>query len=132
MWGALIGLLFLVPIAGIAIGAGLGALAGKASDYGIDDKFMKDLTKEMKPESSALFVLGDSESPDKLTDAMSQYGGKIITSSLPMDAQKKIQKELDEKLCITCPCRSLTKFNLVLYIIKQRNELYIHFSLFVI
>lgn len=95
IWGALIGLLFLAPVAGAIIGGSIGALAGKASDYGIDDKFMKELANEMKPGSSALFMLGDSQAPDKLKEVMAQYGGTIITSSLPKDAQEKIQKELD-------------------------------------
>src|SRR5512138_789686 len=43
-WGFLIGLLFFMPIAGLAIGAGLGALMGKFADFGIDDKFVKQLS----------------------------------------------------------------------------------------
>jgi uncharacterized membrane protein len=35
LWGTLIGLLFFMPVAGLAIGAGAGALAGKLSDVGI-------------------------------------------------------------------------------------------------
>src|SRR6187549_411701 len=42
-WGMLIGMLFLNPLAGWAIGAGTGALSGKLSDLGINDQFMKDL-----------------------------------------------------------------------------------------
>src|SRR5919107_3552200 len=41
MWGSLIGLLFLNPLAGFAVGglvgAGSGALSGSLIDYGIDD-----------------------------------------------------------------------------------------------
>jgi hypothetical protein len=47
LWGTLIGLLFLNPLAGMAIGAGVGAasgaLAGKLSDYGIPDDFIREL-----------------------------------------------------------------------------------------
>ena len=32
LWGTLIGLIFLMPVAGLAIGAGTGALAGKLAD----------------------------------------------------------------------------------------------------
>src|SRR5687768_12329829 len=35
-WGGLLGLIFLMPIAGMAIGAASGAIGGKFSDYGID------------------------------------------------------------------------------------------------
>src|SRR5690348_1863280 len=43
LWGMLFGLLFLMPIAGMAIGAATGAIVGKLADYGIDDKFIKEL-----------------------------------------------------------------------------------------
>jgi uncharacterized membrane protein len=43
LWGALVGLLFLAPIAGAAIGAASGALVGKLSDVGIDDNWARQL-----------------------------------------------------------------------------------------
>ena len=97
LWGGLIGLLFLAPVAGAAVGAGIGAMAGKASDYGIDDNFIKDLGKQMKPESSAIFMLGESQAPDKVKDALGKYGGTIVVTSLPKDVQVKLQKELDRR-----------------------------------
>src|SRR5204862_5589955 len=36
-WGALIGMIFLMPLAGAAIGAASGALGGALADVGIDD-----------------------------------------------------------------------------------------------
>src|SRR5579885_3246851 len=43
LWGAIVGLLFLNPLAGMAIGAvtgaGAGAIAGSLTDYGIPDDF---------------------------------------------------------------------------------------------
>src|SRR5215207_8618221 len=47
LWGGLFGLIFLVPIAGMAIGAATGALAGKLSDYGVDDKFAKQVGEKL-------------------------------------------------------------------------------------
>jgi uncharacterized membrane protein len=40
-WGALIGMIFLMPLAGAAIGAASGALGGKLADVGINDRFMR-------------------------------------------------------------------------------------------
>jgi uncharacterized membrane protein len=61
LWGAIVGLLFLNPLAGMAIGAltgaGAGALAGSLSDYGIRDDFIKQLGETIPKESSALFIL---------------------------------------------------------------------------
>src|SRR5690606_35072257 len=56
-WGMLIGLIFLNPLLGAAIGAGAGAISGKLSDIGLDDKMMKEVGESLKPGSSALFVL---------------------------------------------------------------------------
>jgi uncharacterized membrane protein len=42
-WGALIGLLFMNPILGIAVGTATGAVSGALTDVGVNDRFMKDL-----------------------------------------------------------------------------------------
>src|SRR5699024_5916225 len=61
LWGTLVGLLFLNPLAGLAIGglvgAGAGALSGKLADYGIDDDFIRSLAEKLQPNTSALFLL---------------------------------------------------------------------------
>ena len=59
LWGAIVGLLFLNPLAGMAIGAitgaGAGAITGSLADYGIADDFVKKLGETIPNESSALF-----------------------------------------------------------------------------
>src|SRR5271165_1707139 len=42
-WGALMGLIFLNPLFGFAIGAAAGAISGALTDVGIDNNFMKQL-----------------------------------------------------------------------------------------
>jgi uncharacterized membrane protein len=44
-WGALVGLLFLNPI----LGAALGAAGGALTDFGINDDFMKQLAESIHP-----------------------------------------------------------------------------------
>jgi len=55
MWGTLVGILFMNPLAGMAIGAitgmGAGALSGSLADYGIPDDFIKKLSETI-PEGS--------------------------------------------------------------------------------
>src|SRR5262249_25759162 len=96
MWGMLIGLLFFVPFLGLAIGAGLGALTGKLSDYRIDDNFAKQLTATLQPNSSAIFVLVRSATPDKVVPEIARYGGTILQTSLPKETEEKLQEALKQ------------------------------------
>ncbi len=93
-WGLLIGMLFFAPFAGALLGAGMGALAGSLSDYGIDDKFAKDLAKEMKPNSSAIFMLVRSVTVDKVVPEMRKYGGIVLKTSLAKETENKLQEAL--------------------------------------
>jgi uncharacterized membrane protein len=95
VWGTLIGLLFLNPLLGAALGAASGALSGALTDYGIDDKFMKELAQELKPGSSALFILVRRMTPDKVISELSRYGGKILQSSLTKEAERQLQQALE-------------------------------------
>src|SRR4051812_40306344 len=83
LWGGLIGLLFLAPLFGMAIGAASGALAGKVSDVGVNDKFMKELGDKMPPGGAALIALGRSEAPGKVIDRVKPYGGPVLHTSPP-------------------------------------------------
>ena len=47
-WGALIGMIFLIPLAGAAIGAASGALGGALTDVGINDQFMKESAQHLQ------------------------------------------------------------------------------------
>jgi uncharacterized membrane protein len=94
MWGMLIGLLFFAPFLGLAIGAGVGALTGKLSDYGIDDKFAKRLTSTLQPNSSAIFVIVRTATVDKVVPELAKYGGTVMQTSLPKEAEQKLQAAL--------------------------------------
>ena len=93
-WGALIGLMFLNPVLGMAVGATAGAVSGALTDVGIDDKFMKELATTMSPGSSALFVLVRKATPDKVLDEITGTGGKILKTSLSHDDEAKLQAAL--------------------------------------
>ena len=96
MWGLLIGLLFFVPFLGFAIGAGLGALGAKLSDYGIDDKFAKELADKMQPNSSAIFMLVRRATPDKVVPELAKFGGTVLQTSLPKETEDKLQAALKQ------------------------------------
>lgn len=94
-WGSLIGLLFLNPLLGFAVGAASGAAAGALTDLGISDRFMKDLAATLKPEGSALFVLVRKATPDKVLEELAGTGGKVLKSSLSHEDEGRLQSALD-------------------------------------
>jgi len=96
MWGMLIGLLFFVPFVGLALGAGLGALSGKLADYGIDDKFAKQIAETMQPNTSAIFVLIRKSTPDKVVPEIAKFGGTVLQTSLPKETEEKLQEALKQ------------------------------------
>lgn len=94
-WGTLIGLIFLSPLLGLAVGATAGAVSGALTDVGIDDKFMKELANSMNPGSSVLFVLVRRATPDKVLEELKGTGGKILKTSLSHDDEDKLQAALN-------------------------------------
>jgi uncharacterized membrane protein len=96
MWGGLIGLLFLAPLFGMALGAATGALAGKGTDLGVNDDFMKRLGDKLEPGAAALIALGRSDAPDKLLDRLRPYGGDIIQTSLDTEEEERLRSSLGE------------------------------------
>jgi len=93
-WGLLFGLLFFIPVFGMAVGAGLGALMGKVAKTGIDKEFQDQVREMLQPGTSALFLVIEHVTPDKAVDALSQYGGTVLKSSLSKKAEEELQAEL--------------------------------------
>lgn len=93
-WGALIGLIFLNPLLGLALGATAGAVSGALADVGIDDKFMKELAETMHAGSSVLFILVRRATPDKVLEELKGTGGKVLRTSLSHDDEAKLQEAL--------------------------------------
>jgi uncharacterized membrane protein len=94
LWGGLIGLVFLAPLLGMAVGAAAGGPAGRATDYGVDDRFMKELGERLPPGGAALIVLVRSSTPDKVLPRIAGYGGDVIRSSLSNEAEARLTAAL--------------------------------------
>jgi uncharacterized membrane protein len=93
-WGSLVGLIFLNPLLGLAVGATAGAVSGALTDVGIDDKFMKELAATLAQGTSALFVLVRKATPDKVLEEIKGTGGKVLKTSLSHDDEVKLQAAL--------------------------------------
>jgi uncharacterized membrane protein len=94
LWGGLIGLIFLVPLFGMAIGAASGAIAGKFTDTGVDDNFMKELGAELDEGKAALILLVRDVTPDKVLPEI-KIPGKVIQTSLSNEDEAALQEALD-------------------------------------
>jgi uncharacterized membrane protein len=93
LWGGLIGLIFFMPLFGMAIGAASGAAAGAVSDYGVDDKFMKELGEKLEPGSAALLLLVRQASMDKILPKI-RIEGKIVQTSLDNAQEEALAEAL--------------------------------------
>jgi uncharacterized membrane protein len=99
-WGLLIGVLFLNPFIGVALGAASGAIGGALTDYGINDKFMKDLSASLQPGNAALFVLIKDMTADKVLREIQDAGGTVLKTSLD-DAKEKLLRDALAKASLT-------------------------------
>ncbi|TKB67349.1 MAG: DUF1269 domain-containing protein [Nitrospira sp.] len=104
LWGGLMGLLFMNPLAGLigslAGGAGAGAVTtaasefGLLSDYGIPDNFIKELGSTIKRGTSAIFLLIRSVDEDKVLARISPHEGTILKTSLSKEHEEKLRTAL--------------------------------------
>src|ERR1700759_259723 len=94
LWGGLIGLIFFVPLLGMAVRAATGAAAGKLTDVGVDDSFMKDLGTKLQPGGAAVITLVHSSTPDKVLPEIAQFGGEVIQTSLDTETEEGLRHVL--------------------------------------
>ena len=91
-WGLLIGILFWMPWLGKIIGAASGALAGRFSDVGVDDEFIEQVGSTVQPGNSALFLLVEKVTTDKvITDLMKFKNVKVLKTSLSQEQEDKLK-----------------------------------------
>ena len=94
LWGTLIGLIFLNPLAGLAVGAATGAVAGKLSDVGISDDMIKQIGQQLQQGKAAVFVLARSATVDRVVDALKPYSPTILQTNLTKDREEELVQAL--------------------------------------
>ena len=95
-WGVLIGLLLLGPLGPVVGVAGgiMGAAIGAGTDLSIKDDFRQRVQELVQPGTSALLIIVRRVTPDKFTEALRPYGGTVLKTSLPHDAEQRLMKAL--------------------------------------
>ncbi|MFI5991049.1 DUF1269 domain-containing protein [Streptomyces sp. NPDC051362] len=91
LWGGVIGLLFLAPLLGAAVGAAAGAAGGAITDTGVDDRFMKDVSQNLRPGAAALFVLVKQAAGDKVIPQIAEFGGQLVQTSLSQEQEDALR-----------------------------------------
>jgi uncharacterized membrane protein len=93
--GLLLGLVFF-PVAGLLIGAAAGAFIGRSLHHNVDKKLVEDVTADLGPDSSALFVVG-SGSPAAVVGTLEPFKGKIYQTTLDPETESQLQAALDRE-----------------------------------
>ena len=95
-WGLLFGLLFFVPILGMAVGAAMGALTGAMTDVGIDDDFIASVRAQVRPGTSALFVMTSDAVLDKVKEEFGALHPQLIHSNLTQEQEDTLRNVFAE------------------------------------
>jgi len=86
-WGMLIGMLFAAPWLGETTGVGRGALG----DCGVDDNFIKEVAAKIEPGHSALFLLVESWTREKVMDEFARFDAEVLQTSLSKEDEARLQ-----------------------------------------
>jgi uncharacterized membrane protein len=95
--GLLIGSVFF-PIAGLVIGALAGGLVGKSVDLGVDQKFVKEVSNDIQPGTSALFFIVRDAEPDVAVAALRPYKGTVRHTTFPPEAEEELRRILKKRI----------------------------------
>jgi uncharacterized membrane protein len=102
-WGVVLALIFLTPLAGPTFGAAAGAFAGSLSDFGVEDDFVRRVRDEVTPGTSAVFVIGGSDSIDAIAAALAHRDVELIRSVLSHEQAQHLRDALGEESARPAP-----------------------------
>jgi len=92
--GFLTGLALAAPMTGAAIGALLGTASTAANAVGIEDVFIQDVERLMKPGTSAVLVLDEQGDLEVILHAIRGLGGTVLKTNVDLERAKLIQTTL--------------------------------------
>lgn len=97
--GVLTGAIFLIPVAGLALGLAVGGLLGRHGKSGAEDdfkKFQQTISSDLQPGGGAILLLVQTEAPDRLVNDLGHFGGKLFSYDLTDEQLAQLQKEIDK------------------------------------
>ena len=92
-WGPLIELLFMIPRAGTAVDIASGALRGWFAELGINDEFIKQVSRTLQSGNAALFLLIRKMTTDKVLGTL-RGAGTVMRSSFDETREAALQAAL--------------------------------------
>lgn len=99
MWAGLFGLLLGGPVgwaAGIALGAGSGAIAAKVIDIGISDEWVAWFRQAVKPGTATVALLVEELDQDALVQEAARFNGaELVYANLDSDTMTRIKEALE-------------------------------------
>ncbi|HEY7061251.1 MAG TPA: DUF1269 domain-containing protein [Chloroflexota bacterium] len=101
LWGLLIGSIFLMPVAGVAMGAAAGAISGHFGKVAVDESFKQRLNDGLRPNTSALLLrVANVSQADQVLARIKTFieqekiGGQIMYTNLSPEAEQAVQAAL--------------------------------------
>jgi len=95
-FGLLLGLIFFVPVLGIAIGAAGGALFGHLKTAGIGNEFITEVRDKVTPGTSALFAVTSEAVFDKVMAEFSDTNAELVRTNLTDEQEAKLREAFGE------------------------------------
>ena len=86
------------PVAGLVAGIAGGALVGRMFEQGVDKELVKEVREQLKPGTSALFLMVQSGSPDAAIAAVRPHKGKVYQSALSYETEQSLRRALGERV----------------------------------
>jgi uncharacterized membrane protein len=96
--GSLLGVLLMNPVfavLGLAAGVVVGGISGAMSHVGIDEDFMSDLARHLKPGTSALCILV-RDHLERVLEEVKSFKGKVLHTPLLHTDEAKLKAALEE------------------------------------
>jgi uncharacterized membrane protein len=95
--GLLAGLLVGGPIGGLVAGATVGAVTGALKDYGIDDKFIREVGAGLTPGTSALFLMTTGGDEQKILSELRPHKATLVKTTLSPEQERALRQALERE-----------------------------------